>query len=203
MDMMTRRRAMMGAVSGPLPEWDYVWEYTDGLPDDNGWNKTATGDGGASLITAGLKITGTSSARLYYLNADRFNVDTGVLEVVAKIVGTQSGQLIVSLGNGNGDAVQIRGQYSTGNKGIWACTAGSISGMTKLVSISSNTLYTIRLEKEPTTSRIYINGTLRYTGTAANKYGGDALNTSFGWWYANGTGNYPVFESVKLKLGRL
>ena len=59
MSLYSRRRALMSAASSgptpPPPEWDSVWDFSDGLPTVAGWTRTTSG-GTCSLVTNGLNL---------------------------------------------------------------------------------------------------------------------------------------------------
>ena len=140
--------------------WDISWDYTDGLPEDNGFTKTYSQ--GAAIMTAnGLECTGDNLA---YTPNNEQSCTKAVFECVfiPEVLGSQSSPS----GNGiklvvfNGTRATTIGINSNGICGYKA----SISGYEIAYSnISVNTEYTIRIETEGDTGTVYLNDESVYT----------------------------------------
>ena len=70
--LMQRRRAMI--AQSDVDSWDYEWNYTDGLLENNGWTHTISGTATSSMTVGGLKVSLASRA------ADLIIGDTDILK---------------------------------------------------------------------------------------------------------------------------
>ena len=201
MDMMTRRRAMMAGIA--LPEWDYEWDYTDGLPENNDWVKATSGSGASSLQSSYVRMqTAGASSYITYRNPETFNMSRGVLEAVMAITlpSGATGYSRLCLGNGT-KGIHILVHAPT--KTIKLYDNGTIAQSTTIKSnIVSNTFYTIRLVLDGGYGDVFIDDekVASHVDIKTILY---SSNTSV-WHQASITVNtYTRLKSIKMKIGRL
>lgn len=141
-------------------EWDIEWDYTDGLPENNGFTKTYT-NGIATMKDNGLECTGKNLA---YTPNNEQNCTKAVFECVfiPEILSSQSSPNAegIKFAVFNGTRATT---ISINSNGICGYKA-SISGYEIAYSnISVNTEYKIRIETEGNTGTVYLNDELIYT----------------------------------------
>lgn len=183
-ELLIRRREMIPSSTPASPPLN--WNYTDGLPDDNGFTKIITGTASETLETSHLLVASpNSSSSIKFFAGDSSvngrDLSYSSLEVKFRNYQANSCFYFVLYKNDN-SYIATRVQYSSNYRGIYLCTASGISGMTKLATINVTDEYTIKLEISGGVGSVYLNGTL---------IGGNiSLPTYSGW-----TGNYVSFLS--------
>jgi hypothetical protein len=148
-ELMQRRRALMGQK--PSGErWDYVWNYTDGMPEDNGATLVTNGEQTAVMTADGLAIS-TSSLGWRAYRFPSFQTNSGVIEV--DFIPQQ--QL---LQNGN----NIRVGYSNGSEGFQtAAVSGVVTPIgrtTPSVNLIADQVNTIKVQTP--VNAFWLNGNL-------------------------------------------
>ena len=142
------------AVSRPVVPVE--WDYTDGLPENNGFTKStsSTGASTATLRSDCVEIVSSGSGATYYqlLNRDFTVVEIEFLQLY------NNGVSYFSVRSG-ANHLQVRAQYSSNYKGIYLRNASAIASMTKLTSMALNTTYKVRLEINGGRGNVYVNGT--------------------------------------------
>lgn len=128
-------------------QWDYVWNYTDGMPEDNGATKVVSGSPTINMTPEGLEISTTSNHYVAYRYPD-YQSNSGVIEVVF----TAS----ENLGTGN----NLRAGYSDGEKGMQICTPSGIVApygrSTPSAELATNQINTIRVSLR--SNKFWLNG---------------------------------------------
>jgi hypothetical protein len=127
---------MIGAAP-KAEQWDFIWNYTDGNPFDNGFTKLSTGSAGIDTLVTGYRLwSGTNS--YIFLRKDDYRLPALTLEASFSIINAASGDRIqntrISAGTGVGEA----------GLGIYICngywrimdTAGPAEG-TKIIPFTS------------------------------------------------------------------
>ena len=196
-NLMQRRTGMIP------PEWDIDWDYTQGLPTNNGWERIDTSSSNASqtLRETDVRIyVKSQSYNFTYSNPIRVD-PVGVFEVDFMFTDNSNG--IIYLANGVGPSFGVRPQYSANYKGIYLVNASGIASMTKVQSLSLNTRYKIRLESDGTYGYLYVNGVLKksnidlstmYTTVNTNRFRISSASTSAG---------HTNVYSMRLRIGRI
>ena len=54
---LLRRRMLMQPIRQPVIDWDVVWDYTIGLPEDNGFTKTVIGNSPQAEMKRGVRYS--------------------------------------------------------------------------------------------------------------------------------------------------
>lgn len=206
-DILRRRGMMVVPSSGPspLPEWDYEWDYSDGLPTATGWTKGTSQTTSEAIEDTYLKVTsgGGSGNYIRYTNSS-YLTSKGVLEV--KFRGVSSSNTIFTIGISDGtNGLSVQSIYTSSYKGIYLCDASSTANRTKLLSLSSATgTYTVKLVIDNGYGSVYINGTLYADNVDLSTIVSFKTLTQFRF-ANNSTGSGTVtgrFYSVKVKVGR-
>ena len=202
-DLLIRRRELILDGNAPLPEWDYEWDYTKGLPTATGWTKETLGTTTEAIESTYLKVTvkGASGNYIRYKNND-YLVNKGVIEVQFKGVTSNNIGFRVSISNGT-SGLAIRHQYSSSYKGIYLLDNATFSNCTKLVTSSSaTTTYTVRLEIDNGVGQVYINDSLKASDVDLSTI---VVNNNLTMFQFNESSTGTVtgrFYHVRLKLNR-
>ena len=202
MDMMTRRRAMMGAAAGELPEWDFVWEYTDGLPEDNGFIVTKTGTSTVTLESGSVRLTAKGGTDSHVTIDYPHDFPKGVLEADITTGNTTNWYSYFSLSNGVSN-IAVRPQYTSSYKKIYLPNADARADMLELMGCNSGTSYKIRVVLNGGYGDVYINDVLRASSVDISTI--KKQNTLTGLvFYAGSTGTYYMYlRSIKMKFNRI
>ena len=198
-DLLLRRREIIAAQHISIPEWDYMWDYTQGVPTVGGWTLSKSGTTSTSMVSDGCKMTANNSSNINY-NMDSASTSKGVYEVQFYI--PTNGKKSVGQGNfrfGNSSTCVFVVFYVTSG-GVREIRKWNKSGMasgTKIGSFSFDTVYTLRITLDGTAD-IELNGTALATGTAADAY----YKGSPRFGIQNAGGSSIVFQSAKLRIGR-
>jgi hypothetical protein len=191
------------AQSGGIPEetWDYEWDYTNGVSMLNsGWNLVSSGSGTCELRDSGQILSAATNSYRTVRNPNRFNVSSGVMEVVFYTTG---------INNGN-EYENTRICLGNGTKGIQVCTSNGVfrlfdnntSGLgTSLgVTVVPRQIYTLRLTLDGSFASVELDGSLLASSVGINtiSYSGNT-----GIWSQDADWYSTYVQSVKLKLGRI
>lgn len=178
--------------------WTKEWTWEDGLPGDNGFTKTASGTSSETIRDdiecISIYVKGTS-AGIGYAYANTY--DVGVIEAKIRL---NSGQLGARLSYGDGsNAVSIRIQYSSNYKGIYLEDTASLG--TKLMTTELGVDYTVRIERNGTTGKVFVNGVCLDddTGLALASLG--RTETRLLIFGASSSAAYARLMSLKVKDG--
>ena len=212
MGYLLRRRAFM---TTPLDEsWNYEWEYTAGLLENNGWTKTTLGTTTSTMTSAGQRLTSSINSYVRLEHPSFAVVDVGVLEVVASVVyasggnndtGRGSQNMRLSISNGeNGIQVYVNGDTSSNSIGIGLKLMDNNDPRlgTFLAPFESGSEHTIRLELNHNTGAVWLDRVLIR----------DNIDTSTilycpasRIWSQNqvGNGSETIIKSVKIRKNRL
>ena len=150
MTLMQRRRALMGQkTSGE--QWDYVWNYTDGMPEDNGATKVNSGSFNTITMTeSGLVITTTSNSYVAY-RFSGYQSNAGTIEC----------EFIMSESPSSGQNIRVG--YSNGTSGFQTqASSGVITPVNRSTpSASSNfgAINTVKVRWENSKGSFWLNGT--------------------------------------------
>lgn len=146
---MLRRRMMM--VPPPAQDWDVVWDYTMGLPEDNGFEKVIEANPQIEMTGDGLQIIpgipGTGYVRYAPLEFETCN--EGILEAVV---------LFAQFSSVNG----FRMMLSDGTSGLQIfCMQDCLkfqsgASLVNIKSINTNTVYKIRIERVSGVNKIFL-----------------------------------------------
>lgn len=160
MDGFLRRRTMMSPpASSPGDTWDFEWDYTMGLPENNGMTKTTSGTPLVySLTEDGLKIS-TRNNSYVALALPTATMVTGVAEctfIPHNNTSNGSQNLRLNASNGtNGGATLMSANY------FRRMDNSSVPGSsTPILQFVNDTEYTERIVLKGTTFDVYINGEL-------------------------------------------
>ena len=136
-------------------EWDYEWDYTDGLLTSNGWTVVGTPTGTETMGENGVVLTGPIELR------SPVNVmNSGVMEIdFISPQQTTGCTIYAGISNGtSGAKFSIDRQYWR----ICDKVMSSCYNMHVLLSQNpGNTLHTVRLELGETSSDYYVDGVLQ------------------------------------------
>lgn len=130
-------------------QWDYVWNYTDGMPEDNGATLATSGTQSAVMKSDGLEISIAGEGYRAY-RFPSLQTNSGVIEV--DFIPPQN------LGTGQ----NIRTGYSNGSSGFQtSAVMGVITPMlytTPSANLIADQVNTIRVQK--TVNAFWLNGNL-------------------------------------------
>lgn len=197
MDMMTRRRTMMG----PLPEWDFEWDYTKGLPENNGMTHTTSGTASSSMQSTYLKVTtGTSSSGNYYYPPSNNSQNTIEFKCAVTYGSSPNGYVRVQVTDGaHGIQVIMRPSSKT----IFVRDTSDFSTCTVIGSLASSTYYTIKMVLDGTKGYVYLDGTLVYTALDITSFTINGTSTVWSWYGSSSTARYARLVNFKQKVGRI
>ena len=202
-NLLTRRRELILA-SGGSSEWDYEWDYTMGLPTSYGWTRTGSALGDKtkySLEDEYVKLYVLSNAYNIHLVAPGSNNSVGVLEAVYATSSLSNYQLsYLTFSDGETFGITLRTQYSTNYKGIYLVDGTGMSTNTKLVSLTRNHYYKMRIESDGTNGKVWIDDELKKTFALSEMTSG--IRATEVYLTSVSSGNSPsqiMLQSLKLK----
>ena len=163
---MNRRRMMMASSRKHNPNV-LRWDYTMGMPEDNGFERYSNGTNYSYEMTNnGLIITPSiqNYVRLNPLESSLQFCNEGILEIRVNIVSIHSGtynglRLILSDGEG-GCHIQIR---SLNENTMFYNTTQNLFISIPDVKLRENTDYTIRIERKQGMSYVYVDNEQVYS----------------------------------------
>ena len=197
MDGIIRRRGMVEGE--PIPEWDYEWDYTKGLPQNNGWNVSTSGSTSETLASTRLETGAANSAYRYY-SPSGASVSKGVMEVVFNTAQPFNGNYQQMCQFRIGNSTYCLFMVVTGNKCLRFWNNSSVANATPVyTALQDRTYYKVRIVLNESVGEIYVNDTKVATvDTTTTTYKGGTR------WGVQSTGNAKAYwQSVKVKLGRL
>lgn len=186
---------MVQAASAPS-EWDYEWDYTKGLlnQNGNGFNYVTVGASGYACVIVDdyLQFRGSSSNYKRYDYGSVYN--TGVME--AEIYVNTNGVMLLAFSDGE-HIIGVGLRASSSYKGIYLGTGTT----TKLISATAERKYKVRLVLKPgLLGDVYVGDNLVAEDVDASTYTGDKISVT---GRGSGTGNaYSRLYSLKMKFNR-
>jgi hypothetical protein len=154
MTLMQRRRALM--AQKPYGEqWDYIWNYTDGMPENNGFTKTATGGSYSYLASDGVVLCAIGAFNIQYVFPVQQTIN-GVVEIVVKFDSTPSDDIVQGfrfcVSNGSDG-----GQIMCPTKGLCLMTSSNGNYAEKIADVSTGVWYVIRISLKGPVFDVYLN----------------------------------------------
>ena len=187
---MLRRRTMM-ADTKPTQDWDVVWDYTMGFPEENGFTLVTT----LPTLQAEMTLEGVSYKPPINSNTPYFELspteyvlcEEAIFEVDASIqefTDKPNGLRIMISDQSQGLQIYVyNGMLYFQNKTLHE----------PLSELQTDTIYTFRIERKGGINTVFLNGRLMYEGSAVSaKY-----NTKTRVIFQNG-GIY-LLKSIKFK----
>ena len=180
----------------PIPEWDYEWDYTKGLlnQNGNGFTYVTVGSSGYACIIENdyLRFRGSSSNYKRYDYGSVYN--TGVME--AEIYAQTNGVVLLAFSNGE-HSIGAGLRVNSAAMGIYLGTGTT----TKLVSAKAETKYKVRLVLKPgLLGDVYVGGNLVAGDVDVSTNTIDKIRVT---GRGSGTGNiYSRLYSLKMKFNR-
>ena len=204
-------------ADGSLPEWDFEWDYTMGLPDSPTLSKTwyhyTSGTIATNIVSDGLRLGNASIIGYNMYTSDAPHAiavnGNGVIEAKMKVKRRASnaagfGRLV--LGTGVADVgVAIAFSAKSGTSGnIYLCDNSTFDLGTKIGTFSSDVFKVVRLVLENNIGSVYLDGVkVKDNIDPTTIY----VEASSAWGAFNfreaPTGHYATYEYVKVKSGRV
>lgn len=189
---------------GAEETWDYEWDYSMGLLEDNGWTKTISGTATSSMSENGQKLTSAFNSYVRLDNPNFSTMDVGVLEVrlSAKYsTGSVYQNFRISLSNGS-NGVQVYANAGSTGIGLKLLDNAAPAKGTLLAPFESGSEHTIRVELNHTTGAVYMDGTLLNANVDVSTM---LYCVATRIWSQNQAGNdsKTIIKSVKIRKGRL
>ena len=201
--LMQRRREMMQTTgASPLPEWDYEWDWSDGIMSNNGWTKTYNGTVYEEVQTSDQRVrTGARRTDNWIkLTRTSLNTSTGVLQVHHVITGSNNWFVELTLGNGTG-GIRVRFQFTSSYQGIYLVDSSNIANMTKLTSLAGGTEHTTKLLLNGSYADVYDNNVMLVSNVSISSIVG-ATDTEYYFEDRSTSTRYHYLHDIKMKLGR-
>jgi hypothetical protein len=157
MTLAQRRRALM-AQKPSEEQWDYVWNYTDGMPEYNGFVKTKTGSASSTMTENGVVLTVPEPSIDYVIYSFPITQTiSGIVEVEVRFdflpSSNTSQGFRLCLSNGT-----TGGQIMCPNKGLCLMTSNTPSSAEKITDVSTGLWYVIRIVLRGPVFDVYLNG---------------------------------------------
>ena len=154
---LLRRREMIQASGGESA--GSAWDYTMGLPEDNGWTKAVSSTAFKDILSETyVSLTGNkASGYIRFIWPDHASVCSFEAEI--SLANNTCFQMYLS--DGVDKVIRVRVQYSQNYKGIWLINASSMDDSTKLQAISSGTFYKIKLVLDGDVGHVYVDDVLK------------------------------------------
>lgn len=178
----------------PSSQWDYEWDYSQGLLSSDGWDKTISGTASESIVSNGLKLSSASTGYIRLSN-DNYNISAGVMEVLINVpqystYNTDENNRIC-LSNGS------KGITLYPNSGKWRVMNNSSPGSgTALADFVINTDYTIQLILDGGYASALINGASVLSGWDINN---GVYSSRTAIWSQKQRGGYALIKSIKIR----
>ena len=202
---LLRRRIMMGE-DGPLPEWDYEWDYTMGSPVNNGLVRTISGTAAnivESMTEEGwrIEVNDTSSYINYTLPSRVAKPPIGEIEIVYKgKFSAARDNFLVCFCNASDRCVIYTngGKYTYSGKSAYAVNAGTFG---------DETWHSLKFV-------LHTNGFNGYSGDAnaenwlclfrdyPKTYGTIRSNGTCIEFRKAGSGSYLILKSIRIRYNR-
>lgn len=172
---MLRRRSLMD-MQAPAQDWDVVWDYTMGFPEDNGFEKLIDKSPLIEMTENGLSIHITDNGYVRYVPSGYETCNEGIYEEIisfSSLPVVNGNRMILSDGS-EGLQIYIR-RYDSVNLGI------VYNDKIIIWKLNYDEEYTVRIEKFSDMNIVYLNG--------EEIYRSDVLSTAYA------TGNKIFFQS--------
>lgn len=142
----------------PTQDWDVAWDYTMGLPEDNGFEKVINLNDTIEMTENGLRIY--ISGYLNYVRYTPIGFETcneGIYEetIIYNALYISNGNRMILSDGTSGLQIYVLG---TGDSGQINYNNGMDNTQIKIANIVANKEYIIRIERIDGINRIYLNG---------------------------------------------
>lgn len=193
------RRRMMLDTQTPVQDWDVAWDYTMGMPEENGFEKYQIGEGsyfsisnesdGIRILFSRVETAGGTYVRYCPVNHRECYEGIYEVEVQSNLYVKQLNGCRIILGNSElaGNQVAIFKQAINYNY-------GSVNVYKEIKNIVENEWYTVRIERKTGVNRVFLNGEKVYETSTEISAGGTSENRIFFQSY----GDY-LLKSIKFK----
>lgn len=159
---MNRRRMIISYIKDK-ENWDLQWDYTMGLPENNGFDKVTSGNITTEIDASGLNINvPTQNDYVRYTPTNFKTCNEGICEIVVNYLTSNdaNGNRLILSNPIKGCQIYVKNGYIQYNEGT----------MLKIIfnSVSFNVDHTIRIEMINGLNKIYFDGTMIYQSTEAS-----------------------------------
>lgn len=180
----------------PAQGWDVVWDYTMGMPEENGFEKAVEGAPKLTLDNDGLYVFVSSEkgyVRYVPIGYETCNEGTYEETVVFLTVPTANGNRMILSDGRSGCQIFIY-TLNPSEFGIWYEAGGKQEYIKKL---NLNEEYTIRVERIDNMNTIYVNSEEVYRSDILSK----SYTTENRIFFQNDTVNSieAILKSIKFK----
>ena len=199
----------IASVTGPITieasadtlasyDWDYEWDYTDGLLTSNGWTQTNWNTGGVATMTeTGLKLTSNGNTNIMFKNTS-YNMAKGVMEVtLAETYNTSTaninGNICLSNGTTGINIISPKGKVGIRNN-------STLANCTTFATLSSATDFILRICLDGNVGRVCVDGEKVWetSDVNANNISNYGSNTRLGS-ESQQSGYYTLIKSIRIK----
>ena len=192
---MLRRRTLMN-TQALAQDWDVVWDYTMGLPEENGFEKAVKGTPKLTLDNDGLYVFVSSvSGYVRYAPIGYEACNEGICEetVVFLAVPTTNGNRMILSDGSSGLQIYVH-TVNPSEFGIFYEAGGAKKYIKKL---NLNEEYTIRVERVDNMNTIYVNSEEVYRSAILST----SYTTENRIFFQNDTVNSieAILKSIKFK----
>ena len=192
-------------------DWDYEWDYSMGLLENNGWAKTVSGSAASSMIDSGQKLTSAYGAYVRLAAPSQYlTMNSGIIEVRAvcsyqigstDATGGGCQNLRIGLSNGtNGIATVVNGSTRSGATQIGLklmnASSGNPSAATHVAPWVSGEEHTIRLVLNNGVADVFVDGALKMDNIGSSTI---YYTTMTAVWSQSQLNGETILKYVKLK----
>ena len=162
----------MQLIRQPIIDWDVVWDYTMGLPEDNGFTKTVSGNSPqAEIQQDGLRITvAMATDYIRYNPTDYPTCNEGIWEIelsFAELPTLEGIRAILSDGEKGCQVSMKSTSAASGTYGVYYNT-GNIQA--QILEVNPDNQYILRTERRNGHNTVYINDAQIYESDVASTY---------------------------------
>ena len=198
MELMRRRGMMELPSSVPVETWDFEWDYTMGLPENNGMTKTTSGSNTVTLEANGVKVKNGSTSSYVRWDAPTASCTTGVIEakfLVHPSTGNYNNfRMCISNGtNGGGTA--------TPKNNLCIMDSNSVANYTVVSSYTHDVFHTERIVLRDNVFDVYLDGNLVVSNSPVSNIVYTTGNRVF--IQSMTSSNYAIVQSIKFKFNRI
>ena len=149
---MLRRRTMM-VDTKPTQDWDVVWDYTMGLPEENGFEKVVNGSPSIQMVLNGLNII-PYNGYVRYTPTEFEICNEGIYEetIIYNAFSNKSGNRMLLSNGSYGLQIFIVENQIRFNNGM------DNTQLAIAYNIATSKEYIIRIERLNGVNRIYLDG---------------------------------------------
>ena len=161
-----RRRMMMDTK--PTQDWDVAWDYTTGMPEDNGFEKVINLNPEIKMTEGGLHIIpGGGYVRYAPIGFETCNEGICEETITFNVFNLANGNRMILSDGTSGLQIFVTGPFHNGQINF---NNGMDNTQTKITDIDINREYVIKIERIDGINRVFLDGDKIYETETISGY---------------------------------